>query len=73
MVERFPTSDNMVLALNTSYHSLVYLWNERSLGNECDVRCDDQINTLLKKIFESCIIESDEEDVGLADEVSLFS
>ena len=70
LVERFPNSDNLVLALNTSYHSLVYIWSERSLGKECDLQSDEQINLLLNNIFESCTIPSDEDDVGVADEVS---
>ena len=69
LVERFPNSNNMVLALNTSYHSLVYIWNERSLGKECDLQSDEQINLLLNKIFENCTIQPDE-DISIADEVS---
>lgn len=38
--------------MNCAYNSLVFIWTERSIGNECDVECDRQINDIINNILE---------------------
>lgn len=52
MVMRFPSSSNLTLAMSCAYHSLAFIWTERSIGNECDVECDEQVNLLIKFVLE---------------------
>ena len=72
MVMRFPSSNNLTLAMNCAYHSLVFIWSERSIGNECDVECDDRITLVIKYVLEcpsSAIAAGNAEPICL-DEVS---
>lgn len=52
MVMQFPSSTNLTLAMSCAYHSLAFIWSERSIGNECDVECDEPVNLLIKFVLE---------------------
>lgn len=53
VVRLYPSSRNLTLAMNCAYHSLVFVWSERSIGNECEVECESRINLLI-----TCVLES---------------
>ena len=44
---RFPSSNHLTLSMTCAYNSLVFIWTERSLGNECDTDFDRQINLII--------------------------
>lgn len=52
VVTKYPSSKSLTLAMNCAYHSLVFVWSERSIGNECDVECESRINLIINCVLE---------------------
>lgn len=52
MVLRFPSSNHLTLSMTCAYNSLVFIWTERSIGNECDTDFDRQINLIIDCVLE---------------------
>jgi hypothetical protein len=67
-VKRFPSSSHLTLAMNCAHSSLVFIWTERSIGNECDAECDRQINDIIFYVLER---PSATESSETSEEVSL--
>ena len=70
LLDAFPSSRNVILALKSAHYVLDYAWSQRSIGNECDVECDEEIVNLTKKILHCCITESEDGEDFLSSEVT---